>query len=216
MKIQGRIAVVMAAVGLSALLGGCNNVSKSKYELAMQEASELRSRNEQLESSLRERDLKLADCESRLASAQVQAPVIVTGAATGSPVAYPSGNDGDFRQQADGSAVADIAGNVLFDSGSATVKSSGRSTLNRIADQLKGKYSGRAVRVEGHTDSDPIKRSKWSSNDQLSQARADAVASYLRERGVSSSRMDAVGYGSSRPKGTKAASRRVEIVVLAN
>jgi flagellar motor protein MotB len=88
-----------------------------------------------------------------------------------------------------------------------------RKELDRIASKLTKNYRGAAIRIEGHTDSDPIKRSKWSSNDALSQARADAVKKYLVSKGVSASRLESIGYGSSQPKGTKATSRRVEIVV---
>jgi outer membrane protein OmpA-like peptidoglycan-associated protein len=127
-----------------------------------------------------------------------------------------------FSQGADGNLTATLAGEVLFDSGQATIKSSARSSLDRIASSLKGKYSGYNVRIGGHTDSDPIKKSasKWSSNDQLSQARADAVRSYLIGKGVSAGRISAVGYGSSQPKASnstksgKAQNRRVEITVL--
>ena len=74
--------------------------------------------------------------------------------------------------------------------------------------------------MQGHTDSDPIKHSKWASNQELSKARAEAVRKYLLDKGVDASHVAAEGLGDSKPKdaGTtaaaKAKNRRVEIVVV--
>ncbi len=209
--------LVMGLLGLSTVMGGCSNVSKSKYDASVQEAAELRERNAQIESSLREKDLKLADCEAKLAQGGQPAPVVYTNNNPGLPNAYDqlpqSGGESPFQRNSQGQMAAELAGNVLFDPGSAVVKSSGRKSLDRIASSLNGQFAGREARIEGHTDSDPIKHSKWASNDALSQARADAVKKYLTSKGVSTRRLSAIGYGSSQPKGSKAASRRVEIVI---
>lgn len=75
------------------------------------------------------------------------------------------------------------------------------------------------VDVVGHTDSDPIKKSKWKDNWQLSAERALAVLRYLNSKGISSEKIRAVAAGSSRPVASnksssgKAQNRRVEIVV---
>jgi outer membrane protein OmpA-like peptidoglycan-associated protein len=208
--------LVVGLLGLSTMVGGCSNVSKSKYDASVQEAAELRERNAQIEASLRERDLKLADCEAKLAQGNQAAPIVYTNNPS-TPSSYDqlpqSGGESPFQRNSQGQMAAELAGNVLFDPGSAVVKSSGRKSLDRIASSLNGQFAGREARIEGHTDSDPIKHSKWASNDALSQARADAVKKYLTSKGVSSRRLSAIGYGSSQPKGSKAASRRVEIVI---
>ena len=49
-----------------------------------------------------------------------------------------------------------------------------RKVVDKVAAALKRDYSGKQIRVEGHTDSDPIKLSKWANNQQLSLARAAA------------------------------------------
>ena len=110
--------------------------------------------------------------------------------------------------------VAEVAGDVLFASGQATLKADAKKKLDSIARELNGRYSGNDIRIEGHTDSDPIRKSKWGSNEALSKARAEAVREYLQSKGVSGGRMSTVGKGSSEPKGTKAASRRVDIIIL--
>jgi outer membrane protein OmpA-like peptidoglycan-associated protein len=212
---------VALALGLgAAMLTGCAN-NKSRVSAAEQESLELREQNATLDQSVRERDAKIAELETALANCApatttvaAPAPTQPAWTAPAAPTATPSYQpDDDFRQQANGELRATIAGNVLFDSGQATVKASARKELDRIASKLTKNYRGAAIRIEGHTDSDPIKRSKWSSNDALSQARADAVKKYLVSKGVSASRLESIGYGSSQPKGTKATSRRVEIVV---
>ena len=110
-----------------------------------------------------------------------------------------------------------VAGDVLFASGQATVLPAARPTLDRVAEALTGEYAGRPVRVEGHTDRDPINKSraKFATNDALSEARAQAVKDYLAGQGVEASRLTVVGKGSAEPRGgPKSADRRVEIIVV--
>jgi flagellar motor protein MotB len=84
---------------------------------------------------------------------------------------------------------------------------------------LQSKYSGRQIDVVGHTDSDPIKKSPWKDNLQLSTERANSVIRYLTERGIPKDKLRAVGRGDSQPVAPnttasgKAKNRRVEIVV---
>jgi outer membrane protein OmpA-like peptidoglycan-associated protein len=104
---------------------------------------------------------------------------------------------------------------VLFDAGRATLKDSSKATLNRIAATIKSRYPGKHVFVDGYTDSDPINKTKsmWRDNLDLSAARARAVADYLKGRGVEPANLEIRAFGSARPKPTKEASRRVELVV---
>jgi outer membrane protein OmpA-like peptidoglycan-associated protein len=73
------------------------------------------------------------------------------------------------------------------------------------------------VRVEGHTDD----TGPEDVNMRLSQQRANSVRDYLVRKGVSAHRIEAKGYGESKPlePGTsdsaRAANRRVEFVVVA-
>ncbi len=112
--------------------------------------------------------------------------------------------------------TVNLPSDILFASGSAQIKPSAQATLNKVVAALKRDYAGKRIRVEGHTDSDPIIRSrdKWIDNLDLSLNRAAAVTRYLAEKGVDSRNMSAVGYGEAKPKASKPASRRVEIVVL--
>jgi outer membrane protein OmpA-like peptidoglycan-associated protein len=207
-------------LGLAAVLaggmGGCSN-SKKQGDLAMQESTELRERNATLEQGQREKDARIAELETKLANCNTAPVGGTTWAPAQTPVGYPTSGGTqmptDFSPNAQGEPTATIAGNLLFDSGKATIKTDARKQLDRIAKEITQTYRGAAIRVEGHTDNDPIKRSKWSSNEALSQARADAVKQYLSTKGISIGKMTSIGYGSTQPKNSKQSSRRVEIVV---
>jgi len=119
-----------------------------------------------------------------------------------------------------GTTTVNFVGDALFDPGKATLKETAKASLDKVAAALKKQYTGKTVRVQGHTDSDPIKHSKWASNQALSQARAEAVQKYLVSRGVDATRITAEGFGDAKPKDptntstAKAKNRRVEIVVV--
>ncbi|HER19526.1 MAG TPA: OmpA family protein, partial [Chromatiales bacterium] len=104
---------------------------------------------------------------------------------------------------------------ITFQTDSAQVQPQFRRTLADIAASIQ-QYPNTVVRVEGHTDSS----GSASYNQDLSVNRAQSVASYLAQSGVSSSRIQAVGFGETRPVATnstaqgRAQNRRVEILIL--
>ncbi len=107
---------------------------------------------------------------------------------------------------------------VTFDSGSTTLKDSSHRVLQNVSGVLKGKYTGRRFYIEGHTDTDPIVKTKdkFTSNRHLSVMRADSVARYLIAQGVPESAIVVVGFGQFDPVSSaknKAQNRRVEIVI---
>ena len=114
-----------------------------------------------------------------------------------------------------GTVTVNLSGDIFFDSGAASIKSAARASLDKVASALKKDYAGKDVRIEGHTDSDPIRRSKWKSNQELSEARANAVRDYLVKKGVDAGSISTIGHGADMPRGQdKARNRRVEVVVL--
>lgn len=135
------------------------------------------------------------------------------------PVAPPAdalaGLDTKVDLQA-GTTTVNFVGDALFDSGQATLKETAKASLNKVADALKTQFNGKTVKVQGHTDIDPIRKSKWKDNQELSQARASAVRDYLVSKGVDAGVVSAEGFGATKPKdpGNKSVNRRVEIVVL--
>lgn len=106
---------------------------------------------------------------------------------------------------------------VLFDVGSSVLDSSGRTTLEDVADVIND-YPKTAVVVQGHTDS----TGSEETNQYLSERRAGAVEGYLVNRGVDPDRMTALGYGESYPVASNNSSsgrqqnRRVDILLKAN
>ncbi|MBS0195672.1 MAG: OmpA family protein [Planctomycetes bacterium] len=212
---------LVAVLGASLLLGGCNS-QKKEMDALKAENNEWREKYATLEQANRDKDTRNAELEQRLAAANTKVQEPQTGMMTdgggnvggGKGAKTGGGGDGDFSKDNQGNMRARLSGDVLFAPGQATLKADSKKSLDRIANTIKTKYSGHNVRVEGYTDSDPIKKSKFPSNDALSEARAQAVEKYLASKGISAGRIEAVGYGSSKPKSTKAASRRVEIVIL--
>lgn len=113
--------------------------------------------------------------------------------------------------------------NVLFDSGSAEIKPESLEILKSVAEMLnREEFSKRQIKVEGHTDSDPILRSaKFPTNWELSSARATNVLRYLVEvENIEGNRISSSGYSYYRPilpndtPENKAKNRRVDIVIL--
>lgn len=113
-----------------------------------------------------------------------------------------------------GTITVRIPGDVLFASGKVDLKAGAKRTLGQVASVIQREYSGSLIRVEGYTDTDPIRRSRWKDNLELSLHRAASVHRYLQKRGVSADRMYAAGFGEGHSQVSKAKSRRVEIVVV--
>src|SRR6059058_1130507 len=88
---------------------------------------------------------------------------------------------------------------LLFDSGSAEVRSEGRKAIAEVA-KLLAAVPGRPVVVEGHTDEVPIRTVRFGSNWELSSQRAINVLAALESNGVERSRMSARAYADTRPR----------------
>ena len=106
--------------------------------------------------------------------------------------------------------------NVTFATNSSTISSRFTNTLYSIASVLK-EYPDSNITVSGHTDS----TGNDAINNPLSVNRANSVANYLKQEGIASSRITAVGYGSKQPVASnstsdgRAQNRRVEIKITA-
>lgn len=104
-------------------------------------------------------------------------------------------------------------GDVLFDTGKATLKAGAYRTVDRVA-QVLNEAQDRKVMIEGHTDS----VGSEDLNQALSERRAAAVQTALLERGVRSDQIVAVGKGKSYPIASnedaagRQRNRRVEMV----
>jgi outer membrane protein OmpA-like peptidoglycan-associated protein len=105
-------------------------------------------------------------------------------------------------------------GDLGFDAGKVALQPTSMTAIDRLA-QLMGVYPERSVRIEGHTDS----LGDDAANQQLSERRANAVRDALLARGIDAARVEAVGYGETRPIADNATpvgrqkNRRIEIVL---
>ncbi len=193
------------------LAAGCANDLTERNALLTKENEELRSqlvdRNTAmagLEQDMTDRDVQLA--EMRRNAAYEQAPLAqVTGFEQIPNVSAEFGV---------GEVTVAVDSDVLFSSGKAILKTEAKQSLGAIVSVLNHSYGDRTIRVVGHTDSDPIRKSGHKSNYHLGFERAYAVREYLIDRGVAAQRVSLASYGPDRPRGTKANSRRVEIVVV--
>ncbi len=109
-----------------------------------------------------------------------------------------------------------IQGDVLFSPGEATLKASAKEILNKIAEPLRDapEYY---IRIDGHTDTDPIvsSRARWTtgSNFELAAYRALSVLLHFEDQGINPARMFLCSFGEHRPKSSakKSENRRVTI-----
>ena len=96
---------------------------------------------------------------------------------------FGEGYDVAFNAAA-GTVTVTLPDAILFDSGKASLKSTNNKELDHIYSVLREKYAGREIEVVGHTDTDPIRKSKWADNWELSAERALTVTRYLIKKGT--------------------------------
>ena len=198
-----------------ALLPGCTNWEKKYQALSVE--------HENLKGLLdRERSEKgqLADriSQDQMTIEEYQRQIEELSKTPGDVTGFGEGYDVAFDPSA-GTITVTLPNAILFDSGKAELKRATSTELDHIRSVLRDKYAGKQVDVVGHTDTDPIKKSKWKDNWELSAQRALSVLRYLVKRGISEKDIQAVGCGESQPIASnanasgKAKNRRVEIVV---
>jgi len=203
-------------VGLS-LVSGCTDYKK-KYDYLNVEHQNLKGRFENLQNEkqqLAQRislDQQTIDDLRRQIEELNQTPAEATGFGEGYDVAFDA---------AAGTITVTLPNTILFESGKAELKSATSAELDHILSVLKSKYAGKEIDVVGHTDTDPIAKTKdlWKDNWESSAERALSVTRYLMAQGIPASQLRAAGCGPARPLAPnttaagKAKNRRVEIVV---
>lgn len=115
--------------------------------------------------------------------------------------------------------VIQLRDNVLFESGSASIKTNSKPILDKISNLISSLPN--EINVEGHTDNVPISNYKYESNWELSTARAGSVLRYFLEaQHLNPTRFKASGYGEYKnivPNDTpehRAMNRRVHILIV--
>ena len=103
---------------------------------------------------------------------------------------------------------------IVFQVGLSKIEGDGTRILDELAELLKSRPDV-SLRIEGHTDDSGLEQ----LNLTLSQERANGVWAYLIQRGIESSRLEARGYGPSRPVASndtpegRSKNRRVEFII---
>jgi len=108
--------------------------------------------------------------------------------------------------------VVTMSDAILFDVNSAALKPQSMITLDQMADVMV-KYPDSDILIKGHTDSTGSEK----YNQELSERRSQSVKNYLVSKGVSESRITAIGFGKTMPIASndtaegREKNRRVEI-----
>ena len=108
---------------------------------------------------------------------------------------------------------------VTFASGRTSLSSDGQQMLDGIVEQLM-EASDAKIKVVGHADGTPVLKGSYRSNWDLSQARANSAAKYLKSKGIEAGRIEAVGKAHTDPVAPqntaagRAMNRRVEVILI--
>lgn len=107
---------------------------------------------------------------------------------------------------------------ILFDSGRADLKEHSFQTLNGLVGLINTVPN--PISIEGHTDNVPAHNTIYTSNWELSAARAASVLHYFESQKVQANRMQFSGFGEYQPlypndtDENRQSNRRVTVVIL--
>jgi len=199
---------LLGFAGILAVGAGCSETKKLRIENQQlganisnlqQENAELSSKADQYKSELDRLENSRRDLEEKLKGTGVTVKI------------------------KDGAVSVSLPGAILFDSGQTILRSQSKAVLKKIASVIIVGAPNELVRIEGHTDNDPISRQKekYKSNWELSTARAAAVLHFFVEDcGIPPTRVYIAGFGQYQPianntaSAGKAKNRRVEFVII--
>jgi len=206
---------------LSALVGEQEQALKEEKELSSSAKAEVALLNRQMEDLRRQLDeigraLKVAEAEKSTQKAQLKELGkrlnIVLARQVNKLERYRSEFFGRLREIVGDSPSLRVEGDrfvlqaeLLFDSGSAELGGEGKrhlaqvaSTLQQLSNKLPEDINW-ILRIDGHTDRVPIHNERFSSNWELSTARAVSVARFLADQGIPERRMAAAGFSKFHP-----------------
>ena len=123
-----------------------------------------------------------------------------------------------------GNISVTLPSSIFFNSGKTTLKDTAKNSLRQVCRVVNTDFPANMIRIEGHTDTDPINRTKelFKSNWELSAMRAANVLHFLIDDcHLDPKRLYIAGFGEFEPvagnntSAGKQQNRRVEIVVMA-
>jgi len=212
--INTRVVIPVVSIVILSLMSGCTDYKK-KYDSLNVVHQNLQGRYENLSTERQQlaervaRDQQTIDEMRRQIEELNKTPAEASGF-EGMDVAFDA---------AAGTITVTLPNTILFDSGKASLKNATSTELDHILAVIRQKYADKDIDVVGHTDTDPIQKSSWKDNWELSAQRALSVSRYLIQHGISEKQVRAAGCGPARPIAAnstaagKAKNRRVEIIV---
>ena len=199
----GRAVIPMGLLSAAVLLGGC--VSKGTYDDVVEENISLMQQNVALYERVELRDEEvqmLLDEQEEIAE---ELELLITAGS----VKMELLKDGLQLQ---------LGEEVLFTTGSATLKASGQQVLKQLVDELEElPYQ---ILVIGNTDSVPVGAElagRYPNNWFLAGARAASVVTYMEQQGVPSVQLVPISWGSVHPVASndtpegRSENRRIEV-----
>jgi chemotaxis protein MotB len=210
------------ALAALALLSAAACTSPQQYKAALEEKdAQIRRLNEdraQLKAQVQTLKSSLDQANGQLAEASAPREAAAPQPAQSFPELDEVGVSYGMR---DGNMVISVPSTITFPAGQATLSDEGKKALKKVASTLKKEYPSMKYSIEGHTDADPIKKSKFGSNRELSVMRAMAVLEFLvSDCEIADGKCVVAGHGQYDPIAAndkdagKAKNRRVEIVVM--
>jgi chemotaxis protein MotB len=199
---RGKMLGLLALVALFVVVGlGCEaTVPKKDYDALGSDRNKLLAQNKSLQGDLETSNKEKDALQKQLADLQGKLPTGTEAVSVG------------------GRPAIRLDAAALYASGKAQLTPQGQAMLKDVATQIKRQYGDCEIRVEGHTDTDPINKTKgtYDTNWDLGAKRANEVVVFLTEKcGIDPKRIYSASYSMFRPVGTsKTKNRRVDIVLL--
>ena len=218
-----RTLLTLAVAGIVAMgaLAGCSDKTKAERDALSAENKALQDKLTAEQSAREAAERERAAMLNQINTTPVAptTPVTPTTPIVTEPTVPAVTNEGDGVSESknkSGENQIEVSGDVLFDSGKATLKPAAKKSLDKVSAIIKSKYKGKELRIEGHTDSVPVKRTGWDDNWDLGAARARTVALYLIANGVPKSSLYIASFADNEPKSKTnlAQNRRVSVVVV--
>jgi chemotaxis protein MotB len=214
--------MLMGSLGLMLVVTGC--VSTSKYRISQNETAECQKDKQALSQHLDALTAEKAQLSQTAADKEAE---IAKLKGTYDDLVGNLKNEISSGQiqvtQLKDKLTLNMVEKILFNSGQAELKESGKTVLDSVAAALKTIHD-KDIRVEGYTDNVPLSpklTDRFPTNWELSTARATNVVRYLVEKdGVDPSQMIAAGFGQYHPISTndtpegRAQNRRIDIVLV--
>jgi chemotaxis protein MotB len=203
----------LCSIVLAVAMVGCGPDAKDK------KINELTAEIEGLKNDLNDRDKQLNEGLVRDNDARDTIDQLNAKLAKMTAEGKPMPSDGSWMSTANFDMMS-LSDSVLFESGKAALTTAGKAKLKQIAGEIKSKFGDRDIYIFGHTDSQPIKKSGWKDNWELSAQRSLTVVRALHEGGVPYNQLIAASCAEYRPivqdaaKKDQPRNRRVEFFAV--